>query len=254
VVTRPTGRVLARIGQWRTAESVPLDWPRYAIDTGNGYAVADGRNGRIVFTGPGGEFRRSLSAWRRADEPRPHPFQDPHHLHPVRRGATTELIVTDSAAGRVVHLGLDGVAVCVRAGLSDPHMSVPDPTGGLLVCDTGNHRVVRLLPGGGECTVLDAESVRRDTGQPLSSPRSMAVLAGGSMVVVDTGNHRLVHWSPAKGAVSLEPATKQLMGSLYFPRHVSVDHRTGLMLVTDFDNSRIVFAPLARVLGVACGQ
>jgi NHL repeat len=249
LVTRRTGEVLTVIGE-SGAEPVPeLDWPRYAIDTGAGYAVADGRNRRIVFTTQSGGLRRKLSHWSPAHRPEPHPFEDPHHLHLVRGGTGAELIVTDSGSGHVLRMGFDGVATTVWSGLSDPHMALPCADGGVLVCDTGNDRLVELSRDGAQRWVLDADVVARDTGRPLSQPRSMALLPDGSLVVVDTGNHRLVHWSRVRGAVCLEPVVRRLAGSLYFPRHVSLDHHAGVLLISDFDNSRLVFVPLARALG-----
>jgi hypothetical protein len=63
------------------------------------------------------------------------------------------------------------------AGLNAPSDLAPLPTGGLLVADTANNRVVRVDPGG---TIT---SLATD----LSAPRGVSAVPGGGFLVADTG-------------------------------------------------------------------
>ncbi|MFF4895747.1 hypothetical protein [Streptomyces sp. NPDC001068] len=241
----PTGAV-SRVLPGSSAR-VTLDWPRFATSVPDGVLVADGRQRRLLCLNRTGSPRWRLTAWRRHGDSVPVPFADPHHVV-VTSESPLELLVTDSEAGTVSRIDGRGVARWWHTGLSDPHMAVPLPDGGVLVSDTGADRLVRISPGGRRRTWLDAERVMDRTGTALRQPRAMARLRSGAVLVVDTGGHRLLFVS-ARGCVrSLSPVLDDLVGSLFFPRHVDVDRDERTLLLTDFDNSRLVFADLPSLL------
>ncbi|GAB7102524.1 hypothetical protein JCM4814A_08380 [Streptomyces phaeofaciens JCM 4814] len=247
----PAGRV-RRVLPATPAGPEALDWPRFATTTAEGTLVADGRRGRLLCLDRSGAPRWRLTAWRPRGAAAPRPFGDPHHVV-VTSVSPFRMLVTDSESGTVGRVDRSGVADRWHTGLSDPHMSLPLPDGGVLVCDTGADRLLRIAPDGRRTTWLDAERVRAHTGTPLHRPRSMARLRGGALLVVDTGHHRVLLVRPDGRVRSLSPALDRLVGSLFFPRHVAVDPGGQTLLLSDFDNSRLVFVGLRALLEEVCG-
>ncbi|MFG2375087.1 NHL repeat-containing protein [Streptomyces sp. NPDC048504] len=246
----PTGKVTRVLPGGATADGT-LDWPRFALALPDGTLVADGRRGRLLFLDATGTSRRQLTAWRTRDERRP--FVDPHHAV-VTSEAPLELLVTDSGAGTVCRIDRSGLATWWHTGLSDPHMALPLPDGGVLVCDTGADRLLRISRDGRHTVRLDAERVRAHTGTPMRQPRAMARLKSGALLVVDTGGHRVLLVRPDGRVRSLSPVLDRLVGSLFFPRHVAVDADERTVVLSDFDNSRLVFVDLPALLEVSDGR
>ncbi|MGY1496938.1 hypothetical protein ACW4TU_10085 [Streptomyces sp. QTS52] len=229
-----------------------LDWPRFATPVPEGTLIADGRRRRLLCLDHAGSPRWQLTAWRPRGTSDPVPFADPHHVV-VTSGSPLELLVTDSANGTVTRIDRHGEASWWHAGLSDPHMALPLPDGGVLVSDTGADRLVRISPDGRCGTWLGAEEVRAHTGASLRQPRAMARLRNGALLVVDTGRHRVLLMSPDGAVRSLSPLLDSLVGSLFFPRHVDVDRDERTLLLSDFDNSRLVLVDLPSLLELLGG-
>ena len=247
-----TGTVTRVLPGPATADTT-LDWPRFATAVPDGTVVADGRQRRLLFLDPAGAPRRQLTAWRAQEELAHRPFADPHHVV-VTSATPFRMLVTDSGTGTVCRIDRHGVATWWHSGLSDPHMALPLPDGGVLVCDTGADRLLHVSRGGRRTTWLDAGTVRRHTGTPLRQPRSVARLRGGALLVVDTGRHRVLLARPDGRVRSLSPLLESLVGSLFFPRHVAVDDEERTVVLSDFDNSRLVFVDLPALLEVSDGR
>lgn len=248
----PTGTVTRVLPGAATADGA-LDWPRFATDLPDGTLVADGRRGRLLFLDATGTPRRQLTSWRARAERVDRPFADPHHVVVTSR-APLGLLVTDSEAGTVCRIDRHGVATWWHTGLSDPHMALPLPDGGVLVCDTGADRLLHVSREGRRTVRLDAERVRAHTGTPLRQPRAMARLRDGALLVVDTGGHRVLLVRPDGRVRSLSRVLDRLVGSLFFPRHVAVDDAERTVVLSDFDNSRLVFVDLPALLEVSDGR
>ncbi|CAE8586970.1 unnamed protein product [Polarella glacialis] len=73
-----------------------------------------------------------------------------------------------------------------------------DHEGGLLIADSGNHRIIRWLPGARQGEVVAAGNGRGDRLDQLSYPRGVVAERSGSILVADTFNHRIMRWR--KGA------------------------------------------------------
>jgi hypothetical protein len=224
-----------------------LDWPRHVAGTASGFVISDGRNRRLVFTDLDGTRVGEWRAWRTAAGEEV-PFGDPHHVALAHDYSGRELLlVTDSEAGMVVALDSDAVAHSTWRGLNDPHMAEWH-AGGVLVCETGADRIVRLDPAGGVLSTIDADDVGGATGTPLVRPRGFASVVGLGTLIVDTGNDRLLIKTADGSIRDLTAQLRCAAGSLYFPRFVAVDHEARLVIVSDFDNHRLVVADLAGLL------
>ncbi|WP_327714059.1 NHL repeat-containing protein [Streptomyces sp. NBC_00490] len=231
-----------------SASEAVLDWPRFATSTAGGVVVADGRQSRLLFLDRDGTPQGTLSGWRPRGAGAVRPFGDPHHVV-VTSVSPLEMLVTDSDTGTVVRMDRRGNATWWHEGLTDPHMALPLPDGAVLVCDTGADRLVRVSQDGRRSTWLGPEEVRAATGRPLRQPRAMARLNDTALLVVDTGQHRVLYVGPDGGIRSLSPLLEHIAGSLFFPRYVDVDRDERTMLLSDFDNSRLVFVHLPSLLG-----
>ncbi|MFF7047934.1 hypothetical protein ACFY94_06115 [Streptomyces griseorubiginosus] len=246
VEVTPTGGVL-RVFPGPREPDVVLDWPRFATSVPEGALVADGRRRRLLCLDQEGSFRWQLTRWRPRGASKPVRFADPHHVV-VTSVSPLELLVTDSENGTVCRIDRRGEANWWHTGLSDPHMALPLPDGGVLVSDTGADRLVRISADGRCDSWLGADEVRAHTGTSLRQPRAMARLRGGALLVVDTGRHRVLLRRPDGGVRSLSPLLDSIVGSLFFPRHVAVDRDERTLLLSDFDNSRLVFVDLPSLL------
>lgn len=69
-----------------------------------------------------------------------------------------------------------------------------DHEGALLIADSGNHRILRWLPGARVGEVVAGGNGRGEGLEQLSYPRGVVAEASGSILVADTFNHRVVRW------------------------------------------------------------
>jgi len=143
------------------------------------------------------------------------------------RVITPERVAT--LAGRPGEPGLaDGPAE--QARFFAPAGLAVAPDGGVLVADTGNHRIRRIAPDGTVSTYAGAASPRDDLGRELGGlrdgraseaqfryPVGVAVDESGTVYVADAGNGRVRMISP-EGVVS----SLSSQGELAAPTHVTV--------------------------------
>jgi sugar lactone lactonase YvrE len=100
--------------------------------------------------------------------------------HVIRKvDAKTEIITTLAGTGAPGFSGDGGPAS--RARLRQPHSIALDPSGGLLICDVGNHRVRRVDFATGRIETYAGTGEQAPTpdgaplkGTPLNGPRTMA--------------------------------------------------------------------------------
>ena len=107
--------------------------------------------------------------------------------HAVRKvDARTGVISTVAGTGRAGFGGDGGPAT--EAELRRPHSIVFDPSGGLLICDIGNHRIRRVDLATGRIRTFGGTGEQASTpngsaleGTPLNGPRAMALDPDGSL-------------------------------------------------------------------------
>jgi DNA-binding beta-propeller fold protein YncE len=155
--------------------------------------------------------------------------------------------VADAVLQRVVHVGLDGrlellFGTTASPGygarrLSNPVAVEADHDGGLLICDSRNHRILKLDDRGEIAWELPAN---RDAELQLRIPWSILPLGADGYLVADTYNFRLLHLSPQLALRAELGATPVDRRVLSFPRSVQWLSATRSFLVADTYNNRIV--------------
>jgi len=252
VLLGPGGETRWEFGdQGSSGSSAGLSIPRAATQATDGrVCIADGLNSRILVVDPAGTIERELTSVGHGA--RRVPLGDPHHA--VIAG--TNLLVVDADRNRVflvdeqgdvlLQWGDDSPRSDPEARLADPHNAHLLDDGGLLVADSGQHRIVEYDRLGHVRAVLretiSAEDPQRRS--PLRYPRCVALLGSGDLVVADTDNARIVGvarsglllWQvgPAVDVRGDSAASPELR----VPKWVAVDHR-GRLIVTDYFNSRV---------------
>ncbi|MEE2636122.1 MAG: hypothetical protein VYE68_02665 [Acidobacteriota bacterium] len=160
---------------------------RLDLTTGRTTTVAG--NGNRGYRGDGGPATDAA-----LNMPHEIQFDDQGHLyiverdsHVVRRvDAVTGLISTVAGTGEAGFSGDGGPAV--EAQLQRPHSIAFDPSGRLLICDIGNHRIRRVDPTTGIIETWAGTGAREPTpdgaplaGTPLNGPRAMASDPDGNL-------------------------------------------------------------------------
>jgi uncharacterized protein (TIGR03437 family) len=139
------------------------------------------------------------------------------------------------------------------AQLRTPRAVCADRAGVLYFVDTGNHRVLRLAPGGTLQTAAGNGSAGNggDNGAArfaqLNTPSACATDSAGNLFIADTANHT-IRKVDAAGVISTVAGTGvagtsweeavATEASLYAPRGVAVDD-TGDIFIADTGNHRI---------------
>jgi len=101
--------------------------------------------------------------------------------------ASLDLVVVVDWSGRVLWSAGRGSG----PALSDPHSAQRLDDGSMLICDTGNHRVLRLDRDAR--VVSDVNMLRCGaTRYRFNRPRHAEINDGGGWLVVDTGNNRIL--------------------------------------------------------------
>lgn len=121
-----------------------------------------------------------------------------HRIRMVDLNGLISTVVGTGVAGRGAE-GLPATQVNLRA----PRGVCLDRSGGIYVVDTGNHRVLRVLAGGGTQTAAGNGSPgdAGDGGQAavaqLNLPGACALDTAGNLYIADTGSHRIRRVTPA---------------------------------------------------------
>ena len=120
--------------------------------------------------------------------------------HRVRRVTPGGTITTLAGNGTNGAAGDGGPATAAQ--LSSPHAIALTADGGVLIADTGNHRIRRVSPGGIITTVAGAgtNGFSGDggaaTAAQLSSPQGVASTADGGFLIGDSSNNRVRRVTP----------------------------------------------------------
>jgi DNA-binding beta-propeller fold protein YncE len=158
--------------------------------------------------------------------------------------------------------GIPGVAGLADGAGTEAQFSHPAglallPDGGLLVADTGNHRIRHVSPNGDVITVAGQGTQRDDLGREYGGyrdgparealfrlPIGLAVGPGGVVAVADAGN-RCVRLLGKTGEVSTVPVAEG--ESLEAPTHVTFTEE-GMLWVADSGSGELWAGPLTGPL------
>jgi hypothetical protein len=146
-----------------------------------------------------------------------------------------ERLIADTRNHRILAVAHDRQArprVIATDGLCDPTHVERLPDGHVLVCDTGNGRVVEFDNSGRAAWVYgDAVAERRQ----LSYPRSVSVTNRGGFLIADTGNNRIVELIDGR----IEEKPFRAAEPLFWPRCARA-LAGGSLLIADARNGRVV--------------
>jgi sugar lactone lactonase YvrE len=158
--------------------------------------------------------------------------------------------------------GAEGVGL--RGGLSDPEGIKVDPSGGIVVADTFNHRILRVTPEGAVTTLAgwddgDADDVA--TRAMLSRPKDVALGSDGAIWIADTQNNKIRKLTPGGEVVTVAGSTGGLQDGpgaqarFYTPHGLAVG-ADGAVYVADGDNHairKIVEGPVGASVSTLAG-
>lgn len=167
------------------------------------------------------------------------------------RSVVSGIIATVAGTGERGFFG-DGGGDAAVAKLNMPTALAVDAQGGLLVCDTANHRVRRIAQG--IITTVAGNGIQGFLGDgntaiaaELDSPAGIAVAVDGRVLVADTHNQR-VRAIAADGTITTIAGTgvagfagdgaSALAAQLSLPRGIAIDV-SGNILIADSNNQRL---------------
>jgi hypothetical protein len=169
--------------------------------------------------------------------------------HRIRRVTPQGVMLT--AAGTTEGFSGDG-GPAESAQLSSPRDLAVQPDGGLLVADTGNHRIRRIAPDGTITTVAGGTGIGPGgDGDParaaqLSAPAGVLPLPHGGFLIADTANNRVRRVTPLGAIFTVVGSTPGSAGDGGLARDAQLTAPTGLaaradggFAVADTGNSRV---------------
>jgi hypothetical protein len=215
----------------RTATA--LFWPRCVRTLpGGNLLIADSRNARVVEVSRDGHTINELQRVRMGGGC---DLQDPHDVRMLVNGL---LLVTDSSLGLVLEVDWEGnvqrvIGDCDRTRLRDPHSAQAIDDRGILVADTGNHRII-IVSGNGEFQAID--TIYDDSCcYRLRLPRYAEMSASEIMVIADTGNNRVLAATPdGKFLWEFADVPASPLKRLNQPRWVTLVNRNEVVICDHF--------------------
>ncbi len=153
----------------------------------------------------------------------------------VRALADGRRLISDTRNHRLLSVAVDGTSLEVGPGegkLSDPTYADTNRDGHLLICDSGNARVIEL---DNEQRIVWQYGSPIRTERRLSFPRSVEITASGEYLIADTANDRVV--SATSDCAAEQSASQEV--ELFWPRCVR-SSPTGSLIIADGRNGRIV--------------
>ena len=279
IITSIAGTGAARYygGDGGPAASARLHGPAALLDDGaGGWYVADTGNHRIRKIAVSG----SITTVAGTGEPGSNGDGGPALLAQLNspRGlafdAARNLLIADSANGRIRKLTPGGTITTVVDQLNDPEAIAVDASGALYIAETGRGRVLKLSAPGTVSTVVLTQSpnalafdrtgnllIAVSTGvvklteagvlvtiaDGLNAPRGLAVTATGDVIIAEAGGHR-VWQAGASGTLNVLAGTGTAgftgdggaanAAQLSSPSGVAIDS-AGIVWIADSGNHRI---------------
>jgi hypothetical protein len=247
--------------QWSEALNKPFFWPRFATEIGEDRFFCDSRNGRVL---------RAESEQLVAFTLRQHgelvQMSDPHSVRAAPRGVS----ICDTDANRMVHVTREGEVLGSWGG--EPHpIATSTPVRGhriveiadlhdgqfahdetLWLVDTSNSRLLHIDQQGTVLATLSTlECARPGLAQDLRWPRSVEVLDQDRLLITDAGNHRVIVVTTEGEIVGQFGGRRgHARGHLSDPRFSR--HWNGQVLITDYQNHRLVRVPLIHLYAFSC--
>jgi sugar lactone lactonase YvrE len=178
-----------------------------------------------------------------------------HHPMGVAIDSNGNVIVADTDNHRIRKVTNPGGVVTTLAGsgsaafannlganasFNSPMGVAVDPSGNVIVADTGNSRIRKVTNPGGMVSTLDV-------GGSFNSPAGVAVDMDGNVIVADTQNHRIkkvtnpggvVTTLAGNGAAAFAYGNNANLFSFNSPSGVAVN-RSGIIIIADTQNQRI---------------
>lgn len=171
----------------------------------------------------------------------------------VRRVAASGGTMSTFAGKGQQGIGGDGGGA-TGALMDTPTALVFDAAGNLYIADTNNHRI-RKVGTDGNISTFAGNGIAAGSGDggpatsaSLNSPEGLAIDGAGNIYVADTASHRVRKITPGGTITTVAgngnggfqgdggPATK---ASLYYPKGIAVDTRSGNLYIADSLNSRV---------------
>ena len=154
----------------------------------------------------------------------------------VWRGGAARRIVAGAASGQAA-VGQD------LTRLHRPFGIAAQADGAIYVADSGNHRIVRWMPGAGRGELIAGGRGRGHGLEQLNYPRGLVVDFNGDVLVADTFNHRIVRWRPGAGAGQLVFGGRghgPQLDQLNRPTALALLRSTRQLLIADSGNHRVL--------------
>ena len=150
------------------------------------------------------------------------------------RAVTNGIITTFAGNGRAGYSGDNSAATA--ASLAQPNALALDLSGALLICDSANHRLRRIVNG--IITTIAGNGIQGFSGDggaataaELDTPSGIAVAPSGVVYLADTHNNRV-------RAIAASGIITTLTAQLAQPRGLAVT-AAGAVLVADTNNQRL---------------
>ncbi len=153
----------------------------------------------------------------------------------VRALADGRRLITDTRNHRLLVVGIDGTSSEVGPGegkLSDPTYADANQNGNLLICDSGNARVIELDD---QQRIVWQYGTSIRTRRLFCFPRSVEVTAEGEYLIADTANDRIVKVESGGAPENVACAE----AGLFWPRCVRM-LPSGSVLIADGRRGRII--------------
>lgn len=181
------------------------------------------------------------------------------------RAISNGVVRTIAGTGTRGALGDGGPAIA--AALNRPSALAVDTSGGLLVCDTANHRVRRIASGTITTVAGTGQQGFAGDGSPataaeLDSPMGIAVVPDGRVFVADSHNHRIrvigtdgtIQTFAGSGMRGFSGDGGQATNAqLFLPRGMSVTN-SGDVVFADSDNQRVRSIDAQGIISTIAGD
>jgi len=133
-----------------------------------------------------------------------------------------------------------------------------DLEGAIIIADSGNHRIMRWLPGASEGEVVAGGRGRGPGLDQLNYPRSIVVERSGDILVADTFNHRILRWriGASQGDVIFGGGPGSRLDQLNKPAALALAPGRGFgdrLLIADTGNHRVLSVNIPKAKGTALG-